>query len=352
MFGVGTTPARGADSTGTKAGIPYDGLQTSADGKGKWWEGYDPSDLYGPPHKGGQFGDQPSKAFIKNWFLRTKDLIDTYQPDILEFDQWSPTTIWRQWVKFEDVDNAKEIDDHVGMLITQHYFNQERKWHKGADEGIVTLKGLNKEKLGAATLVLERDYSKEIIPQTWQLEESMGDWFYQGEQAKYWSAARVVSTLAETVCRNGNLLLNVVLRPDGSVAGDQEATLLEVGRWLATNGEAIYGSKPYKVMSEGSHCMKTRAEMKEEHLPNTPPVYTQEDIRFTTKNGAIYAIVMSQPTKELLIKSVAGEVVSDVELLGNKKKLDWKQTSEGLVVQPLYHDKRSELAIVFKIKLK
>ncbi len=345
-------PCRGSDSTVTKAGIPYDGLQTIADGKGKWWEGYDPSDLYGPPHKGGQEGEQPSKAFMKNWLLRTKDLIDTYQPDILEFDQWWPSNIWRQWVKFDDITDANEVGNWVGMFILQHYFNQERKWHKGADEGIITLKGLKKESLGAATLVLERDYSKEIIPNTWQLEESMGDWFYQGEAAKYWSAARVVTTLAETVCRNGNLLLNVVLRPDGSVAGNQEATLLEVGRWLNTNGEAIYGSKPYKVMSEGPHRMKTRAEIKEEHLPNTPPVYTQEDIRFTTNKGAIYAIVLSQPTKEFSIKSVVGENVSSVELLGSKEKVNWKQTNDGLIVQPFHSTIQTELAVVYKIRLK
>ena len=206
--------------------------------------------------------------------------------------------------------------------------------------------------LCTTTLALERDYSKDILPDSWELEESMGDWFYQGETANYWSAARVVSTLAETVCRNGNLLLNVVLRPDGTVAGNQEETLLEVGRWLAINGEAIYGSRPYKIMAEGIHRMKTRAEIKEEHLPNTPPVYSQEDIRFTTNKGAIYAIVLSQPTTEFLIKSVAGEVVMDMELVGNKQKIIWKQKPEGLIVQPIFNTKQTELAVVYKIKVK
>ena len=102
-----------ADTTGPLKGVPYDGWMTKADGKGKWWEGYDPQDLYGPMHVGGPNGDQPTAAFIKNWFLRTKDLIDTYQPDILEFDLWSPSNIWRQWVKFDNTSPEKDLDERV-----------------------------------------------------------------------------------------------------------------------------------------------------------------------------------------------------------------------------------------------
>ena len=344
-------PCRGADLTGEKKGVPYDGLLTKADGKGKWWEGYDPSDLYGPPHKGEEDGDQPTQAFIQNWFLRTKDLIDTYEPDILEFDLWSPSTIWRQWVKFENTSADPVLDGRVGMLIAQHYFNQERKWHSGADEGIITLKGIDQEKRASITAALERDYSKEILPDPWQLEESTGDWFYQGEGRTYLSAAKIISMLSEAVCRNGNLLLNVVLRPDGTVAGDQEASLLKVGSWLETNGEAIYGSRPFSVMGEGPHRMKSRAELKEEHLPNVLPKYTQEDVRFTCNKGAVYAIVLVQPSKELLIQSLAGSTIESVSMLGNSGIVSWKQTADGLLIQPLQQTANSDLPVVFKVKI-
>ena len=344
--------ARGADSTGVKAGIPYDGRLTQADGKGKWWEGYEPQDLYGPMHKIGANGDQPTATFIKNWFLRTKDLIDTYQPDILEFDLWSPTTIWRQWVKFENTTPDNGLDQRVGMLIAQHYFNQERKWHNGADEGIITLKGIDNERLGSIMQALERDYSKEILPEMWQLEESMGDWHFQGEGRTYLSADKVIAMLSEAACRNGNLLLNVVMRPDGSIPGDQEETLLKVGSWLETNGEAIYGSRAFTVMGEGPNRMKSRAELKEEHLPNVLPNYSQEDIRFTTNIGAVYAIVLTQPTKEVLIKSLAGKKIATVKLLGNSEKLNWKQTPTGLLIQPTQKLMQKNLAFVYKIKLK
>ncbi|MEI6555142.1 MAG: alpha-L-fucosidase [Paludibacter sp.] len=342
--------ARGADSTGLKAGIPYDGYLTKADGKGKWWDGYDPQDLYGPMHVGGPNGDQPTAAFIKNWFLRTKDLIDTYQPDILEFDLWSPSNIWRQWVKFDNTSPEKGLDERVGTLIAQHYFNQERNWHKGADEGIITLKGIDKERRGSMTEALERDYSKEILPDMWQLEESMGDWHYQGEGRTYLSTDKVVAMLAEAACRNGNLLLNVVMRPDGTVAGDQEETLLKVGRWLETNGEAIYGSRPFSVMGEGPHRMKSRAELKEEHLPNVLPTYTPEDIRFTSNQGAVYAIVLAPPTGDVLIKSVAGMKIKSVSLLGTNTKISWKQTKEGLLIQFVKTSLSDNLPLIYKIK--
>lgn len=342
--------ARGADSTGTKKGVHYDGFLTRADGNGKWREGYDPQDLYGPVHKGGPGGDQPTAEFIKNWFLRTKDLIDTYQPDILEFDLWSPSNIWRQWVKFENTSPDNGLDQRVGMLIAQHYFNQERNWHKGADEGIITLKGIDNERRGSITQALERDYSKEILPDTWQLEESMGDWHFQGEGRSYLSADKVIAMLSEAVCRNGNLLLNVVMRPDGTIAGDQEETLNKVGKWLETCGEAIYGSKPFRVMGEGPHRMKTRAELKEEHLPNVLPAYTQEDIRFTTNNGAIYAIVLAPPTSSILIKSVAGIQIKSVSLVGSKARLNWKQTPDGLLIQVNKPKFADNLAVVYKIR--
>ncbi len=342
-------PARGSDSTGPKAGVPYDGLLTKADGKGKWWEGYDPAGLYGPPHKPGPNGDAPTPAFIKNWFLRTKDLIDNYRPDILEFDLATPQKMWRQWVKFEDGIDPEVLDDRVGMLIAAHYFNQQRKWHVGSDDGIITLKEMPPDRRKALTLAIERDYSPGIMEDPWQLEESMGDWHYI-ENGKYMTAAQVVSMLVETVCRNGNLLLNVVQKPDGTLGGDQEKTLLEVGRWLDLNGEAIYGSRPWKVCGEGPNRMKTRAEFKEENKPRILPTYVPEDVRFTTNGNVVYAITLAPPTGSLLIKSLAGEKILNVSLLGSPAPLKWRQTAEGLVVQPP-PELPSEHGVVFKVDL-
>jgi len=345
-------PAHSADTNGPLADVPYDGNLTKADGKGKWWDGYDPQDLYGPPHRPGPEGDRPTPAFMANWFLRTKDLIDRYQPEILAFDLASPVQMWRQWVEFEDLNGTPPLDSRVGMLIAQHYYNRQRQWHSGTNDGIITLKSLPLERQSGATLAMERDYTPGLLAHPWQLEESMGDWFYRGND-RFMTAGQVVDMLSETVSRNGNLLLNVVLKPDGSLAGDQKETLLAIGEWLKVNGEAIYGTRPWKVYGEGPTRMKTRAEFREENKPRTLPQYTSEDIRFTqSKDGrTIYAVVLDEPTKPVRIKSLAGAGISSVSLVGGSAKPDWKQESDALVIQPIAKWP-CDYALVFEIILK
>ncbi len=342
-------PARGADASGPQAGVRYDGWQTKADGQGKWWAGYDPADLYGPPHRPGPTGDAPTPAFMANWFLRTQDLIDNYQPDILEFDLASPAKMWRQWVKFENATNPAVVDDKAGMLIASHYYNRERQWHAGADNGIITLKQLPPERCAAVTLAIEQDYSAGILPHPWQHETSMGDWHYRVGD-RYLPPDRVVQVLVETVCRNGNLLLNVVQKPDGTLAGDQAQTLLQVGRWLQLNGEAIYGTRPWRQMGEGPHRMKTLSEFKEQNQRPAMPDYHPRDIRFTTKGGFLYAIILAVPDGDTTIHSLAGDPIAGVELLGSPATVQWLQTPAGLVIKPL-KSWPAESAVVFKIRL-
>lgn len=340
---------RDSDKSGPKAGVPYDGVLTAADGKGKWWDGLDPAALYGPPHRPGPQGDNPTPAFIDNWFLRTRQLIDDYQPDLLEFDLASPTDFWRQWVKFEDIATPRSDDQRVGMVIAAHYYNRQRAWRNGADEGIITLKSLPPERRSAITLAVETDVTREIMPQPWTSEQSMGNWHYDGA-TRYMPPARVVSLLVETVARNGNLLLNVVQKPDGTVAGDQEATLLAVGRWLDVNGEAIYATRPWRIFGEGPNHIQPRGNLREQNRPPPPPTYTASDIRFTTKAGALYATVLALPREEILIRSLASESVTAVRLLGSDTPPVWRQSPEGLRITPPA-SLPSEYAVVFKITL-
>jgi alpha-L-fucosidase len=299
--------ARGADAKGPLAGVPYDGVMRKADGEGTWWRGYDPADLYGPPHKPGEHGDPPTPAFMANWFLRTKQLIDAYHPDILEFDLASPIHKWRTWVEFEDVAGTPKADSHVGMLIAQHFFNSERKWNGGKDGGVLTLKWLPEERRTGATMVYEQTYAPASMPEPWQKELSMGDWFYD-RGASYLGAEYLVRVLVEVVSHNGNLLLNVVQRPDGTIDGDQEKTLQSIGGWLKANGSAIYATRPWKIAAEGPNRAPSQNDYREQTKETRLPTYSPADLRFTqSKDGkTLHVIAMAiAPDRKIVIASLA-----------------------------------------------
>lgn len=346
-------PARGSDSQGPKAGVPYDGLLTKEDGKGKWWEGLDPRDLYGPPHAPGPAGDPPTPEFLENWFLRVKDLLDTYRPDLLYFDTCTPATQWRQsFVQFEDVTYGGYIADHrVGMLIATHFYNANIAWHGGKLEAVLNLKEVPPYRLPGIVHTVERGSMPGIQPDPWQNDTSIGDWFYRVDDV-YRGPGEIVQSLVDVVSKNGNLMLNVTQKPDGTIAGDQEATLEAIGEWLAVNGEAIFESRPWERFGEGPTNVKGG---RFDEVNSGAPAYTSEDFRFTQRGGALYAMAMAWPAdRKLTIKSLAarplegGNEIARVELLGFHGELAWHQDEEGLHLA-LPPEKPCEFVWTFKV---
>jgi alpha-L-fucosidase len=154
--------------------------------------------------------------------------------------------------------------------------------------------------------------------------------------------------LADIVSKNGNMLLNVVLYADGSLPPESRQFLDEMAAWMAVNGEAIHGTRPWKIFGEGP-TVTASGHFKED------TAYTAQDIRFTTKASALYAITLGVPTKEVRIKSLgqastlADKPVAEVTLLGSSEKLNWKQEADALVIQPAVHWP-SQSAVTFAIK--
>jgi len=139
--------------------------------------------------------------------------------------------------------------------------------------------------------------------------------------------------LVDIVSKNGNLLLNVVQRPDGSLDPEVEQMLHELADWIALNGEAIYGTRPWEVYGEGP--VRTKGGHFKEDFK-----YTSKDIRFTTKDKTLYAVALGWPDDgQLLVKSLArtdaapDSKITKVSLLGYQGKLEWSQSAEGLVVK-------------------
>jgi alpha-L-fucosidase len=166
-----------------------------------------------------------------------------------------------------------------------------------------------------------------IDPHPWQTDTSIGDWFYN-KNWKFRPVSWVIHMLVDNVSKNGNLLLNVVQRPDGSLDREVEQMLEDLAAWNAIHGEAIFATRPWLVYGEGAVRAKG-GHFKEDFK------YTAKDIRFTTKGGALYAIALGWPAdNQLVVKTLAASAgkITGVSLLGYKAKVDWRQTADGLVV--------------------
>jgi alpha-L-fucosidase len=334
--------AQGADKSGPYAGIPYDGRLTKADGKGKWWEGRDPQALYAQNHplsKSGAEGgvDQqwawgggvsiPDKAYCEKFYNRTIELINRYDPDMVYFDD----TVLPLW----------PVSD-VGLRLAAHMYNRSIAKH-GKLEAVINGKILDPVQRKTMVWDIERGQSNAIEPLPWQTCTCIGSWHYDRriyDNKGYKSAKTVVHTLIDVVSKNGNLLLSVPVRGNGTIDEQEHAIVEEIGGWMAANSEGIYDSRPWSVFGEGPVMEEAAAPMSGPGFnegKNKP--FTSADIRFTTKGDAIYAFVMGWPTDgKVSIKAMRSgsphltKSISRVEFVGSGKPLAFKQTAEGLQV--------------------
>ncbi|MDP9049566.1 MAG: alpha-L-fucosidase, partial [Acidobacteriota bacterium] len=184
-----------------------------------------------------------------------------------------------------------------------------------------------------------RSTANAIRPQPWQTDTCIGDWHYSRavyDENRYQTVARIVSTLTDVVSKNGNLMLNIPLRGDGSIDDKEEAFIAGFTAWMDVNSEGISATRPWKIYGEGP---STTAPPPRAYGP-PGPAYTAEDIRFTQKGDAVYAFVGAWPKSRIAkIKSLAsnspqvvGAKVTNISLLGYSGKLTWTQDAEGLSV--------------------
>ena len=295
--------AKRADTNGPLAGVRYDGADPKY------------SDLYwvGNEKPDGNYYLPNAPDFVKKiWFNRIKNLVDRYHPDLLYSDSPLP------------------YPDEFGQKLLAHYYNDNTRRHGGKLEAVYNCK---QEPQGRWVQDLERGVMDGISPNPWQTDTCVGDWYYQENLLKthrYRSTAMILQMLADIVSKNGNLLLNLPPRPDGTLDDDELKILSELAAWMPVNGEAIFGTRPWKLYGEGPSKMKQGGSFNENTLK-----YTAKDIRFTTRGKTLYALALGWPEGgKLVVKSLATPAgkVSSVVLLGHIGKLDWAQTEEGLMV--------------------
>ena len=330
-------PAQLSDKNGDLKGVPYDGKMTKADGEGKWWQGLDPQDLYAQNHQPSPESIHnhwswqndcvlPTQDYITNFYNRTIEAINRYQPDLVYYD----ATV----LPFEQISDC-------GRRLVAHQYNRSMALHNGENRAVTFGKILNKEQRRAITWDVERGAPNEIIPEPWQTCTCLGGWHWNEGISRgnhYKQAPQVVRLLIDVVSKNGNLLLSVPLRGDGTFDEHEHQILEGIKAWMQQNSEAIYGTRPWTRFGEGPVA---EADIKMNAQGFNEGSYAKmgaDEVRFTQTQQYLYAIPLGWPKDgQIVIKSLAKgnpnytKKIKQVELLGYGH-LKVKQSTEGLFV--------------------
>jgi len=351
--------AYGYDAEGPAAGRRYDAYRlTKADGKGTWWDGLDPQELYTGRNivmpdgittirtanewhdtNTGYWDEKPpaaNPAFTRQWFLRARDLVDSYRPDLVYFD-----------------DTGLPLGQ-AGLDIAAHYYNASMGWHDGKLDVVVNAKLLPPERRAGLVEDVERGQRDGIEPLPWQTCTCIGDWHYNRgvfENHAYKSATSVIHRLADIVSKNGNLLLSIPVRGNGAIDADERKFLDEMAAWMGRNGEAIHGTRPWRTFGEGPTRVGGGG-----FSEGQAQSFTAEDIRFTAKDGVLYAIALGWPRGGVLrigalaqASALAPGAIERVEVLGSTDPLAFSRHRGGLEVR-LPEGSAGTPAVVLKIR--
>ena len=314
--------AQGTDKTGPLAGVPYDGKLTKADGKGTWWEGLDPQDLYAQNHP---LGAPPDAAYCEKFLNRAKDLIDKYHPDMIFMD-----------------DSKLPLGD-TGLKLAANFYNTNPQWNNGKLQAVITSNGNSLAEQRAIVNNLERNMTLDLLSTPWNKGNCLGPWHYSiaDYNKGYQKTAAIIHLLVDVVSKNGTFLLAIPLPGNGALDDKASAFLDEMSKWMDINSECIYGTRPWTIYGEGP-TVKNDATPRDTAI-NPPrgfgPATTVSDIRFTTKAGLLYAIALGKPTDgKISIKALAAKSahypgdIANIQLLGSPAPLEFTRDETALTI--------------------
>ncbi len=346
-------PAFLHDLSGPLKGVPYDAAQ-NYDGKDTWWQklGLDLKDLYGidlkedvvypadaktedertafrfrdPLSHGIPDGDLKVHRdfavwYATKWTHRVVDAIDQFDPDFIYFDGGGSYPFCGRFT-------GRGLRADATPRVIADLYNKSMAEHGGRLEAMAFTKG-NEDPRAVAVNVESSVPSDIKRDPPWQTENGLGEWFYKA--GTFYDSGMVIHQMLEAVSRDGNYAINIPLRPSGELDPGGFQVLKDMGDWMDVNSEGIHGSSAWRVWGEGKVVMKGGNLGREQAA--TP--YSGHDIRFTAKKGAVYAWLMAWPTDgKAVLRSLATGVgkVTDVKLLGDADRLDWRQTAAGLEV--------------------
>ncbi|MBR0047673.1 MAG: alpha-L-fucosidase [Bacteroidaceae bacterium] len=337
-----------------------DGYKLNTDGTEKWWKGMDPQELYAQKHDHstgwdnsgtihsqwdwGNGANLPSKAYKQKFQNRVLELINDYAPDMIYFD-----------------DTAMPFygcDDAIGQNILTHYYNKSAEANDGTPNVVVTGKQLTADQKKYMMWDVERGIPDRMQEEYWQTCTCIGSWHYDQNVYKnngYKSGATVVRMLVDIVSKNGNLLLSVPVKSDGTIDEKEEAVLADIKAWMDINSESIYGTRTWKTFGEGP--LADAANPMNAQGFNEGQNYSAQDVRYVQKDGAVYATIMAWPAAgdftlkafSIAESSYSGEV-EKVTLLGGGD-VEFTHGIDGLTIK-VPATKPNTIAPVFRITFK
>lgn len=290
-----------------------------------------------PDNQDLQSNPYPTEEYLTDWLLRTCEIVDRYQPSLLYFD-W-----WIQHEAFKD----------VMQKLAAYYYNRGAQWGKKVGicykhDGMM---------FGSGIVDVERGKLADAKPYVWQTDTAIAknSWCYT-DSLEYKTTKQIICNFVDIISKNGNMLLNVGPKGDGSIPEKDQEILREIGHWMHTNEEAIYNSFPWRKSMEG-----TVKEQEGQFTDNNEIVYTKEDIRFTAARDSIYAFIMQYPEDgKVTIRSLALSkdqnvpefhgLIENVSVLGSNEVPSYTRDTEGLHLQTT--TVKSDLPVVIKVKVR
>jgi len=287
-----------------------------------------------PPHQDLFSEPTPSQEFLEDWLLRTCEIVDRYRPRLVYFDWWVQHSAVKPYLK----------------KFTAYYYNRAREW---GTEVVVTYKH-DAFVFGGAVVDIERGLFADAKPYYWQTDTAVAknSWCHTRGNT-YRKAVDIIRDLVDIVSKNGNLLLNVGPRADGTIPEMDAAILREIGDWLRVNGEAIYGSRVWRKSGEDPTAVAEG-----QFSDSEGRGYTAKDIRFTVKGSYLYATVLDFPANGIVrVESLADRdaarmphfhgIIKDVRVLGFDEVPRWARTEDALTI--MTSSVKSNKPVVFRI---
>ncbi|MCL1044980.1 alpha-L-fucosidase [Shewanella electrodiphila] len=297
-------------------------------------------DLYGPAinRDTSEAGETPpTKEFMDDWLLRTVEIVDKYEPELIWFDWWIASPAFH---------------DHV-EAFTAYYYNKGVSWDHMPALNYKEHKDFRSFVPGSAVLDIERGGMTDIHEHFWQTDTSVSktSWGYVTNH-QYRDANSLVDDMIDIVSKNGSLLLNIGPKADGTIPEAEVTLLKEIGDWLAINGEAIYSTRPWVTYGEGEtevvdgkHSNNAEKNRKD---------FNSSDVRFTRNEDTLYATLLAWPGNgnSITINSINAknypDKIAKISLIGQAGELKFSQDADGLTVV-LPQSYPSEYAQVLKI---